>query len=70
MPKFVVSIELHDSSDVAKTDFKEHIRDAVGHWGGGGEPDGPFFPDNIKSVTVRPLVPDPPPPYSEKNEQT
>ena len=57
MPKYIVSIELKEQKDIPKKEFADHIRTAVGHWGGGGHPDEPFFPDNIKKVTVTPLTP-------------
>lgn len=55
MPKFVINIELKESDGVWKEDYIKHIRTAVGHWSGSNTPDYPFFPSNIKKVTVAPL---------------
>ena len=45
---FMVRIQFEDDEEVDRDVVKEHIKVAVLHWGAGGDPDGPFWPDNLK----------------------
>ena len=38
---------------VEHEDVAEYIAGAVGVWGGGGAPDGPFSPTNIEKIVVK-----------------
>ncbi len=52
MKEFLFKVRIKTSSSPTIQDVASFIKTALQHWGGGGDPEGDFFPDQIKHVGV------------------